>query len=88
MQASGGSDLRVSGTARSARAHSSGGSDLDASRLTVDDIDVHSSGGSDLAVAVRERIAGHASGGSDITYSGDPRSVDVNSSGGSDVRRR
>ena len=88
MQASGGSDLRVSGTARTARAHSSGGSDLDASRLTVDDVEVHSSGGSDLAVAVRERIAGNASGGSDVTYSGDPRSVDVDSSGGSDVRRR
>jgi hypothetical protein len=88
MQASGGSDLRVSGTARKAQAHSSGGSDLDASRLTVDDVEVHSSGGSDLAVAVRERIAGNASGGSDVTYSGDPRSVDVDASGGSDVRRR
>lgn len=88
LQASGGSDLRVSGTARTARAHSSGGSDLDASRLTVDDVEVHSSGGSDLAVGVRERITGNASGGSDVTYTGNPRTVDVDSSGGSDVHGR
>jgi hypothetical protein len=85
---SGGSDLRLSGTARSAHVQSSGGSDLDASRLTVDDADVQSSGGSDLSIMVRERIVGNASGGSDIRYSGEPRVVNVNSSGGGDVSRR
>ena len=87
-QASGGSDMRLSGSARAARVHASGGSDLDASRLTVEEADVHSSGGSDLSIAVRDRIIGDASGGSDITYTGSPQTIDVDTSGGADVRRR
>lgn len=86
--ASGGSDLRLSGTARSVRVQSSGGSDLNASGLVADEADVRSSGGSDLMIGVRNSIVGSASGGSDVTYSGEPRTVDVDASGGSDVRRR
>jgi len=86
--ASGGSDTRLSGTARVAQLHSSGGSDLNASRFTVAEANVQSSGGSDVSINVTERIVANASGGSDITYGGDPRSVNVNASGGADVRRR
>jgi hypothetical protein len=86
--ASGGSDLRLSGSARSARVRSSGGSDLNASQLTAEEVDVQSSGGSDVMIAVRNSIVGSASGGSDVIYSGEPRTVDVDASGGSDVRRR
>jgi Putative auto-transporter adhesin, head GIN domain len=86
--ASGGSDMRLSGSARSVSVRSSGGSDLNASRLTAEEADVESSGGSDLSIAVRNRIVGNASGGSDIAYSGQPTVVDVNTSGGADVRRR
>jgi hypothetical protein len=88
VTASGGSDLRLSGTAGSARVQSSGGSDLNASALTVGDADVRSSGGSDISIAVRDKIVGSASGGSDIHYTGQPATVDINSSGGSDVTRR
>jgi hypothetical protein len=88
IDASGGSDMRVSGSARSARVDSSGGSDLDASALTVDEADVDSSGGSDLRIAVRQKIVADASGGSDITYTGQPASVSVNTSGGAEIRHR
>jgi hypothetical protein len=88
VQVSGGSDVRLTGTARSASIQASGGSDFTASRLTADEASLQSSGGADIAIAVRERIVAHASGGSDISYSGDPRSVDVHSSGGGDVHRR
>jgi hypothetical protein len=88
VEASGGSDVRLSGNASAARVTSSGGSDLNASGLTTTEARLESSGGSDLSIAVRERLVANASGGSDITYSGDPHSVDVNTSGGSDVRRR
>ena len=87
-QASGGSDMRLSGTVRSASVRSRGGSDLNASGLTAAEADVESSGGSDLSIAVRDKIVGNASGGSDIAYSGQPTVVDVNTSGGADVRRR
>ena len=87
-ETSGGSDLRLSGTARSARVRSSGGSDLNARGLTADEADVESSGGSDLAIGVREKIVGNASGGSDITYSGQPSTVDVDTGGGAEVHHR
>ncbi len=88
VTASGGSDVQLRGTAGSARVQASGGSDLDASRLTVEDADVQSSGGSDLSIAVRDKLVANASGGSDISYSGQPSTVHVNTSGGSGVRRR
>ena len=86
--ASGGSDIRLSGSARSASVQSSGGSDFNARDFTADEADVHSSGGSDLTIAVRDKIVANASGGSDVTYSGQPTVVNVNTSGGADVRRR
>jgi hypothetical protein len=86
--ASGGSDALLTGTARVAQLHSSGGSDLNASRFTVAQASVESSGGSDVSIAVSESLVANASGGSDITYSGEPRTVNVNASGGADVRRR
>jgi hypothetical protein len=87
-ETSGGSDLTLSGSARSVSVSSTGGSDLNAGRLTADVADVHSSGGSDLTIAVREKITGDASGGSDVTYTGNPPTVDVDTSGGSDVHQR
>jgi hypothetical protein len=56
--------------------------------VAVTDLAVTTSGGSDLSLAVRDSIVANASGGSGISYSGDPRSKDINASGGSDVRRR
>jgi len=89
VEASGGSDMRLSGTARSAHVESSGGSDLNASALTADEADVDSSGGSDLAIGVvRQKITGSASGGGDVTYSGTPATVSVNTSGGAELLHR
>jgi hypothetical protein len=88
LTASGGADLRVSGTAGTARVQSSGGSDLNASGLTVGEADVQSSGGSDLSIAVTDSLTANASGGSDISYTGQPRTVNVNSSGGGGVSHR
>lgn len=88
VEASGGSDIELTGSARSAHLQSSGGADLDAESFVVDEADVESSGGSDLSIGVRNSITGHASGGSDVTYSGNPATVNVESSGGGDVSRR
>jgi hypothetical protein len=88
VEASGGSDVELTGSARSAHLQSSGGADLDAYGFLVDEADVESSGGSDLSIGVRNSITGHASGGSDISYAGNPATVNVESSGGGDVSRR
>ncbi|HUF72779.1 MAG TPA: head GIN domain-containing protein [Gammaproteobacteria bacterium] len=88
VDVSGGSDVDLSGTADSATLKASGGSDLDAAGFRVRDARVESSGGSDIVIGVEERLSGSASGGSDIVYSGNPRTVDVDTSGGSDLTRR
>lgn len=88
LAASGGSDVELTGTAGSASLHASGGSDIDASGFTAAEVRVDSSGGSDISVGVGERLVGSASGGSDVVYSGNPRTIDVDTSGGSDIGRR
>jgi hypothetical protein len=59
-----------------------------ASGLTAEEADVDSSGGSDLAIAVSQKISGEASGGSDVTYTGQPGTVTVNTSGGAELHHR
>jgi hypothetical protein len=88
VSVSGGSDVELSGQADSAALHASGGSDVDAAGFTARDVRVESSGGSDVSVGVGERLVGSASGGSDVTYGGNPQTVDVDTSGGSDLGRR
>jgi hypothetical protein len=88
ISASGGSDFALSGSARFIRARASGGSDLDARDFTAEEADLQSSGGSDVFISVSRRLVARASGGSDIVYSGEPDDVDVDSSGGSDIRGR
>lgn len=85
---SGGSDVELTGRARMLRATTSGGSDLDASGLSADEADIRSSGGSDIEINVTRSLVARASGGSDISYGGEPETVDVDSSGGADVTRR
>ncbi len=80
--------MRLTGSARDTRLRSSGGSDLDASRLTSDTAHLSSSGGSDIWIGESATLVANASGGSDIRYSGEPRSLIVNKSGGGGVARR
>ena len=88
VSTSGGSDITLTGAAARFTAQTSGGSDLVASHMTVGSADIRSSGGSDVMLDVADSLVAHASGGSDIIYTGDPRDVDVHSSGGADVTRR
>jgi hypothetical protein len=88
VQASGGADVTVSGSTGSARISTSGGSDVDGDDLSADEANLNSSGGSDISITVLNRLVAAASGGSDITYRGDPESVDVDTSGAADIQRR
>jgi hypothetical protein len=88
LDLSGGSDASIGGTAGALRAATSGGSDLDAGRLAAREAELRSSGGSGVRVHVLERLVATASGGSDISYSGNPASVDVDAHASADVRRR
>jgi len=87
VRTSGGSDVRLTGTARETSLHSSGGSDLDAGRLTTETAHISGSGGSDIWIGQSGTIVANASGGSGIRYDGEPRSLTINKSGGGSVGR-
>ena len=87
FEASGGSDLALSGSAKECQVDLSGGSDMDAKRFEVGDYELSASGGSDATVLCTGHLTASASGGSDVRYSGDCQATtsdDVSSS----VKRR
>lgn len=86
IEVSGGADVEISGTADTAIARTSGGADLDARDLEARHADLRASGGADLAMGVIETLEARASGGADIDYYGDPRVLDEDESGSSDIR--
>ncbi|MFY0689746.1 MAG: DUF2807 domain-containing protein [Cyclobacteriaceae bacterium] len=85
INCSGGSDVELTGESAELDLSTSGGSDFDGFDFEVADATINTSGGSDANVLVKNRISARASGASDITYRGNPKYVDVNSSGGSDI---
>lgn len=87
-ETSGGSDAILTGSSKYFKGNASGGSDLKAKDLRTQSAKVTSSGGSDAHIWVEVELIANASGGSDIYYYGSPKSVKVNKSGGSDIRRR
>jgi hypothetical protein len=85
---SGGSDINLSGEAEFAALKTSGGSDVNAGALIARDVQVQTSGGSDARISVTGRLFGSVSGGSDVSYFGDPETIDVKVSGGGDLSGR
>jgi hypothetical protein len=86
--ASGGADVNLSGNADFAALKTSGGSDVNARSLSARDVQVQTSGGSDARIAVTGRLSGSVSGGSDVSYFGEPETIDVKVSGGGDLSGR
>jgi len=82
-QASSGSHLTLSGKALSMDISSSSGSDVDAGKLTVNDINAQASSGSSMDVHAAVNLTAKASSGSSISYMGSPKIVREESSGSS-----
>ncbi len=81
----GGSSAALEGSAEILDINVSGGSTLDLEDLPAVDAAVAISGGSDATITVSGTIEGAVSGGSTLYYFGDPTSVDVAVSGGSEI---
>ena len=88
IDASGGSRVTVSGDADRVAISAGGGSVVLAGELIARELSVSASGGSRIEVHARERVTGDASEGSTIVIAGDPPVVEVETSGGAQVRRR
>jgi hypothetical protein len=85
---SSGSDISLKGTATKLQADASSGSDIDASDLLSKSCNASVSSGSDMKINVTEKLDANASSGGDITYSGNPKTKDINESSGGDVHGR
>lgn len=85
---SSGSDISLKGSANSIQVDASSGSDIDASELRARNCNASVSSGSDIKVNVTENLDANASSGGDITYSGNPKTKDINKSSGGDVHGR
>ena len=83
---SGGSHLiGLDGAANDLTISASGGSHLDLSDFPVHDTTVNLGGGSHATVNLDGRLDGDVSGGSHLKYTGNPTTIDVNTSGGSTI---
>ncbi|MFL5353946.1 head GIN domain-containing protein [Archangium sp.] len=85
IHASGGSELSLSGRTGELEVQGSGGSVIEAQKLQAESLDVNASGGTRVEAAPERSINGNLSGGSTVKAAKKPQSVQVNSSGGSQV---
>lgn len=85
--ASGASNVRLSGRADSQYIHVSGASDYEAFSLQSKQANVEASGSSDAQIAVDEDLTANVSGASDVTYKGNPKIRNVQTSGSSSIRK-
>jgi hypothetical protein len=85
VDSSSGSDIQIKGKVDLLNASASSGSDINASELQTKKCTASVSSGSDIKVNVTEELDANASSGGDISYSGNPKSKDINESSGGDV---
>ena len=86
LHSSGASVLDLKGNAKTSEINGSGGSTINAQYFTSDDLEAELRGATKLKIIVKNRIEAEASGASDIMYSGNPKQVKVDTSGGAKVR--
>lgn len=86
VNCSGGSDVELTGDVGFLDLQTSGGSDFDGGELVAQEAELSTSGGSDATIHVKKKLYARASGASDIMYYGSPEYVNVDSSGGADIR--
>ena len=83
---SGAVELRGSGEVTSYDLAVSGASDVDLRDLTANDVAIEVSGASEVSIWASQSVTGDVSGASDVTVYGDPGTVNVETSGVSDLR--
>jgi hypothetical protein len=87
VDASGGSDVRISGNVNKLDIDASGGSDFKGYELTTDICNLDASGGSDVYITVNKELSAEASGGSDVYYKGNGTIREMRSSGSSSIKK-
>lgn len=88
LDSSGASKITITGETARLNVQLSGASSLDGAGFTATEADVNVSGASHTSVNVIESLRAEASGASRVNYSGNPKSVEKNSSGASSISQR
>ena len=87
FEATGASHVKVNGKGEKIIIHASGASNVTSKNFAASVADVFASGASDVDVTAYDEIIVDCSGASDVDYYGNPKAVDISSSGASDVTR-
>lgn len=85
LETSGASKLTVTGETGGLSAELSGASRVDASGLRTENAEIDASGASNASVSVTGKLRADASGASKINYTGNPQSVERNTTGAAKV---
>jgi len=86
LEVSGAVELRGSGEVTTYDLAVSGASDVDLRDLTANDVVIEVDGASEVSIWASQSVTGDVSGASDVTVHGDPGTVNVETSGASELR--
>ncbi len=86
LEVSGAVELRGSGEVTSYDLAVSGASDVDLRDLAANDVVIEVDGASEVSIWASQSVTGDVSGASDVTVHGDPGTVNVETSGVSELR--
>lgn len=85
---SSGANIKLSGLAKEAELEASSGANLIGDELKVDNCRMKTSSGANVSATVNERLDAHASSGGNVVYYGEPKSTEVSTSSGGNIRKK
>jgi hypothetical protein len=85
---SSGANIILSGIAKESELKSTSGANLKGEALKSDRCKMRASAGGNVYATVVEQLDAEASSGGNVTYYGDPRATDINSSSGGNIHHR
>jgi len=88
VDCSSGANIRLSGLAKEAELKTSSGGNLKGEALKADHCNMRASSGGNVSSTVIDKLDAKASSGGNIVYYGEPKSTNVNSSSGGNIRRK
>jgi hypothetical protein len=88
LEASGASKISIDGEVENLVVEASGASTIDAENLRTQEAVADASGASKVIVSPSAKLKAEASGASTVYYTGEPQSIDKNSSGASSVKQK
>jgi len=88
IETSGAGSIKARGVAETFVVETSGAGDVQAKDLRASNVKVSVSGAGDVEVFARQTLDVHVSGASDVSYYGNPKTVNKHVSGAGDVRKR